>query len=255
MNNLLFIDRKYLLPRIWSNRELEKIAHLFSGDIVNVSGWQDLDKEGKHYKDYFVNANSYTITNYKSEARGIQGYENEIFLDLETELPSELVNRFDVAYNHTVLEHIYDINTAFRNLCLISKDIVVIVVPFLQQMHSHYGDYWRFTPLTIKRMFEDNGMSLLYLSFNGHKNASVYIFAVASKNPSQWQDKLSQEFSYVEPEQPIDSFESYIGCHAIQNHLYAIAKHYNKITGSILQATRHYYGRIKVKLKTLVIKD
>ncbi len=49
----------------------------------------------------------------------------------------------------------------FKNLCLMTKDILVLVVPFLQQMHGHYGDYWRFTPLTIKRMFEDMKMSLI----------------------------------------------------------------------------------------------
>lgn len=115
-----FVDRIHRLPRIWSNRELEKFAHLFEGDIVNVSGWKDIDKEGRHYKDYFIKANSYTITNFKTEARGFQGYSNEIFLDLEKDLPANLYLHFDVVFNHTTLEHIYSVHKAFSNLCNLS---------------------------------------------------------------------------------------------------------------------------------------
>lgn len=217
-----FIDRKYALPRIWSNRELEKFAHLFSGRIVNVSAWKDHDKEGKHYKDYFVNAHNYTITNYKKEARGFQGYENEIFVDLERPIPANLRDRFDVVFNHTVLEHTYDVQIAFSNICAMTTDIVILVIPFLQQMHAAYGDYWRFTPLTIRRAFHENRLSLIYLSYNSHKNASVYIFAIASKKPSKWAHVIRSEFSYIEKQGPRDGFEPYVGCHAIQNTGYVI---------------------------------
>jgi len=118
---MVFVDRKYRLPRIWSNQELKKFAHLFSGEIVNVSAWEDKDKEGGHYKNYFINANKYYLTNYKTKARGFQGYENEFYLDLKKDLDKSLINRFDVVFNHTALEHIYDIRKAFRNLCLLSK--------------------------------------------------------------------------------------------------------------------------------------
>ena len=40
------IDRKFRVPRIWSNKELKKFASLFSGEIINVSGWMDNDKQG-----------------------------------------------------------------------------------------------------------------------------------------------------------------------------------------------------------------
>jgi len=211
----IFVDRIHRLPRIWSNRELEKFAHLFGGDVVNVSGWKDIDKEGGHYKDYFSKASSYTITNYKSEARGFQGYSNEIFLDLEKDLSSDLYQRFDVVFNHTTLEHIYSVQKAFSNLCNLSRDIVILVLPFLQQYHSTFGDYWRFTPLAVKRMFEDNGFTLLYQSFNGHKRSSVYTFTIASRNPEKWKDRFDWSFSYVDPNGR--GSEPFIGCHAIPN--------------------------------------
>lgn len=209
----LFIDRIHRLPRIWSNRELAKFAPLFEGDVANISGWRDIDKEGKRYRDYFTRATSYTVTNYKAEARGFQGMENEIFLDLEQKLPEELSGRFDVVFNHTTLEHIYDVHTAFRNLCKMSRDIVILVVPFLQPYHSEYGDYWRFSPLLVKRLFEDHGLTLLYLSFNNHRFSSVYVFAIASKHPERWKSHFDYTFTCIDPLGK--GREPYIGCRAL----------------------------------------
>ncbi|WP_417237083.1 MULTISPECIES: hypothetical protein [Flavobacteriaceae] len=210
------IDRVFRLPRVWSNRELSKFAHLFLGDIANISGWKDIDKEGKHYKDYFINATTYTITNYKSEARGFQNLENEIFLDLTKPLPNELINKFNVVFNHTVLEHIYEVHDAFKNLCLMTKDIAIVVVPFLQEMHADYGDYWRFTPQTMDRLFKENSMNMMYCSFNSHKNASVYLFCIASKNKSNWQGLIPESKSHIDPFND-GNHQNWVGCHAIDN--------------------------------------
>lgn len=211
------MDRKFRICRIWSNKELKKFASLFRGNVINVSAWQDKDKEGFYYKDYFINADKYYLSNYKKETRGFQGYKDEIFLDLEKELDKNLVNKFNVVFNHTTLEHIYDFKTAFKNLCLLTKDIVILVVPFLQQMHAEYGDYWRFTPLAIKRMFEENDMTVLHSSFNNYKRSSVYLFFIASKNPEKWKDRIFNEFSYKYKKDPLDHFGNYVGCRAIIN--------------------------------------
>jgi hypothetical protein len=210
---IFFTDRIHRLPRIWSNRELKKYAHLFKGKIVNVSGWQDMDKEGRRYRDYFQNASSYTITNYKTEARGFQGYENEIYLDLEKKIPVELKNRFDVVFNHTTLEHIYEVKTAFSNLCSLSRDIVIIVLPFMQQYHSDYGDYWRFSPLAIKKMFEENDYQLVFQSFNSNIISSVYVFSIGTRQYDKWKDVFRWSFSYRDPKGR--GAEPFIGCKAI----------------------------------------
>jgi hypothetical protein len=185
------VERKFRLPRIWSNRELEKIAPLFSGAVVNVSGWKDEDKEGNNYKDYFTGATSYTVTNYGG-FRGFQGSDREILLDLTHQLPSELCDKFDVVFNHTTLEHIFDIRMAFKNLCLMSKDIVIVVVPFAQTQHEHENvrDFWRFTPTCMRYLFQENGMGIIYESANQHSNAGIYITAVGSKNPRAWAGKM-----------------------------------------------------------------
>jgi hypothetical protein len=190
------VDKEYRVPRIWSNKELKKFSQLFLGDVLNVSGWQDKDKEGGFYKDYFRNAASYTISNFRADTEGLQGYPNEFFLDLTKPLPDPaLVGKYDVAFNHTTLEHVYEFHTAFNNICALSRDIVIIVVPWLQPMHTNYGDYWRFSPQAIEKMFAANGFTVLYSSFNTEPRSSVYVFAIASRHPEKWQDTIHQRTS------------------------------------------------------------
>jgi len=177
--------RRFRAARLWSNRELKRFASECKGSVINVSAWADQDKEGKRYKDYFENCSEYWVTNWKSEACGFQGdLENEIYFDLESELPGELIKRFDTVFNHTTLEHVFDVFTAFSNICRMSKDTVIIVVPFMQEQHSNYGDYWRFTPQCIRKLFEKNGFELVYLNFNGDEKESIYIFAIGARSIS-----------------------------------------------------------------------
>ena len=182
-------DPRFREPRKWSNRELSKITNLLAptGSVVNVSAWQDQDKEGSSYKEkYFSSASEYWITNWKSEAFGFQGgLENEIFIDLEDDLPIELHKKFDVVFNHTTLEHVFDVQKAFSNLCSLSKDAVIVVLPFLQEQHTAYGDYWRFTPWCVKRLFERNGLHPLYISLNDGPTDSIYVFAVGARSNKQ----------------------------------------------------------------------
>lgn len=175
--------------RIWSNAELRRYAHLFKGDIVNVSGWKDEDKQGGRYADYFTNKSSYTITNIEG-ACGMSGLENEIYLDLSLDLPESLFKRYDVVFNHTVLEHVFDIFKAVRNPCALSKDIVILIVPFIQAVHwepGSYLDYWRSTNFCLNQLFSQNGFEILYLSHNDNPAFDVYLFLIASCQPEKWE--------------------------------------------------------------------
>jgi hypothetical protein len=237
-------DRKSKVPRLWSNQELKKFATLFSGDIVNVSGWEDKDKEGQHYSDYFEKKSSYTITNYVSEARGFQGQENEIFLDLTKDLPKDLIGKYDVVFNHTVLEHVFEVHKAFENLCLLSNDAVILVVPFLQPMHADYGDFWRFTPSCLQRLFEKNDMSVVYSSFNNPINASVYVFCVAVKDPEKWKGKLPSNLDengnapFLTKPLLNDLQTPMVGANAIFNLGYWIGLKYGNFRSSIATVLR-----------------
>lgn len=141
--------------RKFTNRVFKNYLKYLSGHIINVSGWKDSDKCGGFYKDYFGNVQSYTVSNIKGE-RGMPEDPDSsnlwIHLDLEESLPQTLQGKYDVVFCHTVLEHIFDLPTALENLKKLTKDIIVLVVPFSQGVHytSSYNDYFRVTPLYLK---------------------------------------------------------------------------------------------------------
>ena len=186
-------DRRFRLARKWSNEELRKIAPLVSGDIANISAGEDIDKEGATYDSYFTGKRSYSITNFgPGTYRGFQGQDNEYLLDLTSEIPPPMERRFDVVFNHTTLEHVFDAGIAFGSLCQLSKDVVILVVPFSQVEHSteSYGDFWRFTPACIRRLFDINGFTVVYESANDDFNAAIYLFFVAARYPNKWRDRM-----------------------------------------------------------------
>ena len=185
--------RKFRLARQWSNRELREIACLVTGDVVNVSAGEDVDKEGSRYSCYFHRADSYSLTNYKDGTfRGFRGRDNEYQLELTSDLPPELSGRFDAALNHKTLEHVFDVNMAFRNLCELSSDLVIVIVPFCQQQHEEpdYGDYWRFTPSCMRKLFEVNEMEVVYEAANNEFNVATYLLFVGSKHPERWRSLM-----------------------------------------------------------------
>lgn len=188
--------KKFRAPRIWSNSELRKFVHLFTGSIVNISGWTDVDKEGGHYKDYFCNATEYFITNFSQDYdRGSQGMKDEINLNLEDTLSDDLIKKFDIALCHTVLEHIFDIRKAFSNICMMTKKAVITIVPYMQQIHGmskYVSDFWRFTPMTMKHLYDENGLTLRYCSSNGASSrTSIYLFCIG-----YWKNMYDADIPY-----------------------------------------------------------
>ena len=101
-----------------------------------------------------------------------------------TLLTHELHGKFDVVFNHTTLEHVFDVFKAFENLCDLSSDVIIVVVPFLQEQHGAYGDYWRFTPWAVKRLFQRFGVTPAYINFNDGKRDAIYLVAVGARQPS-----------------------------------------------------------------------
>lgn len=173
-------EGRFRRARVWSNQVLRAIGPNFHGSVMNVSGWQDLDKEGGRYRDYFPNATDYLISNHVG-TRGLEDGTADYSIDLTAELPVEMHGIVDVAFNHTTLEHIFEVRTAFRNLCLLARKAVIIVVPFVQEQHftKDYGDFWRFTPQALEALSEENGFVTAGVTWNNQFNTSTYIVFVA----------------------------------------------------------------------------
>ena len=237
MNQQIKEFRYSRLARLWSNTVLREIAPLFSGDVINVSGWKDEDKEGGKYKDYFTSAASYFVSNHNS-GRGIADNPATNFqIDLtDSSTLADFDKRFDVVFNHTTLEHIFEANLAFQNLCKLSKDIVIIVVPFAQRLHYEetYGDYWRFTPMSLRMMFQKNGFEVVYEAANFDSNAGIYLLSVGSCNPEKWQDRM-QSFT------PITKLGEWIGAVEIKE----------SFGSKVLKRMKKYWGYFKKGIKKL----
>jgi len=171
-------------PRAWSNRELRKVSSLFSGDVINVGAYRDEDKEGGYYRSYFDKATSYTLANYRGED-GATGVPGELLLDLSQPLDPSL-GTYDVVFTHTVLEHVHPVTVAFDNICKLSRNHIISIVPFIQGYHGRagsYEDYTRFSPTLLKVLFSERGFDVVYTSWNNEFPVmNVYILVIATKN-------------------------------------------------------------------------
>lgn len=175
--------------RIWSNREIARLCLHVRGEVINVSAWCDEDKEGKFYRDYFSNADNYYLSNYDGW-RG-EGIPSDFNIDLQKPAPKELEQRFDVVFNHTTLEHVFDIHQALRTMASMSRDSLIIVVPFIQNLHGpEDGDFWRPSPYAMRRLFTENGFEVCYESAGPVKGKTRYLFYWASRFPAIWKARL-----------------------------------------------------------------
>jgi hypothetical protein len=178
-------------PRNWSNVELRKVlAHLHPAErVINVSGWKDGDKEGGFYRSYFAPSTRYTVSNYGADAaRGGEGTHTAVSLDLGAPIPAELEGAFDVAFSHTVLEHVEDPLFAFNQIAKLTSDLIITIIPFKQKLHfepGNFGDYYRFSPIIMRRLHERAGFTVLYESFTPPPNLDVYLFYVGTRRPEQ----------------------------------------------------------------------
>lgn len=178
---------KNLSARPWSNQQLRRMSNLVLGDVVNVSAWQDSDKQGSKYQHYFKNCKSYAITNYKgSRADGLYDISNIKTLEYDLSCKASFEHTFDCVLNHTTLEHIFDIDTALDNLVNLTRDLLVLIVPYYQafhQEHGSYGDYLRFSPLYLYQAMKARSITPMVITTNTNPVFPNYVFCIASKNP------------------------------------------------------------------------
>lgn len=166
--------------RLWSNKVLKSFSQQVTGSVINVSAWNDEDKGGLHYRQYFPKATDYTISNFP----GWRGKDSisDVAIDLEGELEADLLGRFSFVFNHTTLEHIYDVRKAVANLCKLSSNAVFVVVPFAQYLHGpEDADFWRISPYALRRMFLESGFSEVMCTAGPSGNSVKYICYLASK--------------------------------------------------------------------------
>jgi len=178
-------------PRRSTNRVLRTYLPAFGGEVINVSGWEDSDKEGSFYREYFGPHTRYVVSNIEGETgmpeTAPDGVEL-VYVDLDQPLPAALHAEFDVVFSHTVAEHVFDPHRTFETMVALTRDVVACVVPFSQGVHytASYGDYVRLTPLFLKRFFEERDFTVLLCWSNDQPFLPVYTVFIASREPSRY---------------------------------------------------------------------
>ena len=175
--------------RSWSNSRLRFIAESLPRfeNALNVSGNLDSDKEGHLYRYYFK-AEKYSISSYTID----KSYSNplkqiEINLDEDkSKIAKEHFQKYDLVFNHTVLEHVKNPFQAFSNLenLLAPNGILISVVPFIYKFHyskGNFGDYWRYTPHTIDLLHKHSNLFINLLEVGPINGYEKYLVSVASR--------------------------------------------------------------------------
>ena len=179
--------------RNFSNLILRKYLKNFGGDIINVSGWEDSDKQYGYYREYFKNSSSYTISNIDG-TNGTPVERNEkiryLYLDLDKSLDKDLFEKFDVVFHHTVLEHVYSLFNALDIITSLSRDVIISVVPFMQPVHytDSYSDYHRITPRFLEKYYREKGFSTILSDFNDQPFFHIYVINISTKHPESYRE-------------------------------------------------------------------
>jgi hypothetical protein len=195
--------------RHWSNDELKYcISYLDNYEsVINISGWKDEDKEGDFYKNYFLNAKIYHISNFPNDhAKGIMDI-NDIKIDLSKKIDISLHNKYNIVFNHTVLEHVEDPVFAFSEMSNLTNDLMITVIPWVQQLHfieNQFGDFYRFSPMLMRKLYLDNGFTILYENFMPNFANECYLIYVGTK-------KINNHKSFPQNLKPISYLNGKVG--------------------------------------------
>ncbi len=177
--------------RIYSNNLLKEYLKYFGGNIINVSGWEDSDKQGGFYIDYYNDVKSYTISNIdgiNGTPKARKGGIEYIYLDLDNPIDDGFNGLYDVVFNHTVLEHIFSLFNALEVITSLSKDVIITIVPFSQPVHytDSYGDYHRITPRFLEQYFSKKGYTTILSDYNDQPFSHIYVINISTKFPDKY---------------------------------------------------------------------
>lgn len=132
----------------------EKILKLENiKSVLNIgSAMNSKDKEGQLYKDYFPNADYYTL-----DVNINDGSKNHFVVDLHN--LSRIKKRFDLVLLMNVLEHVKNPFVVANEVSKIiaSNGFLFVSSPFFYPIHKdisgNFSDYWRFTDDAYQILF------------------------------------------------------------------------------------------------------
>jgi SAM-dependent methyltransferase len=141
------------VARISSNHWLAAQTASIRGRVLSIGSMDDRDGEGRHYRDYFVHADSYTT----SEHIPYPGC--DLVIDVRA-MPQIADATYDCVFCSGVLEHVDDFESGMREIARIMKPgaALLLGLPFRQALHLKPTDYWRFTEYGIRVLVARHGL-------------------------------------------------------------------------------------------------
>jgi SAM-dependent methyltransferase len=132
-----------------TNCWLRAHAAAITGDVISLGSGSDSDKEGRHYRDYFTRATSYTTADLNSE-RGA-----DLQIDIRA-MPHVSDAAYDAVLCNSVLEHVDNYRSGLAEITRVLKPggILLLNVPFRQALHLEPYDFWRFTSHGLRYLLE-----------------------------------------------------------------------------------------------------
>lgn len=132
--------KSYSIIRGEEYKKLQDIT--LNGRILDVGG-----SKRSGYRELIKGDHTFYGINIDTEC------EPDLFVDIEKTFPLES-NTFDHSVCLNVLEHIFEINTAFGEQvrCVKSGGTLVFATPFMHHVHGSPDDYLRYTESAYRRL-------------------------------------------------------------------------------------------------------
>lgn len=122
-----------------------------SGSVLSIGSGNDADNEGNFYRNYFMQASSYTTSDV------YEGSSCDMTLDIRS-MPQIKDASYDCIFCSGVLEHVDDYYKGLKEITRILKNdgFLILGLPFRQALHLAPQDFWRFTEFGIKYMLSES---------------------------------------------------------------------------------------------------
>ncbi len=172
-------DRGQPVDRYYIEKFLSKHQNCISGDVIEVGGTDYSLKYGKQ-------VNTSKVLHYSAESG------HEIIADLSKPhcVDKEIADCFIIPQTY---QFIYDTGSAVANSMRILRPggcvlaTVPGITPISVEDYESWGQYWSFTEMSIRRLFEGAGelSELEVITYGNIKSATAFLYGYASHELSR----------------------------------------------------------------------
>lgn len=159
--------------RNWSDRLVHEIAAgMRDARILEIgSGRQDLGHDAYSVKAMFDSSNTFV----QSDVNPAFGH------PVVNVTAMEFDGEFDMVVCMYVLEHVFDVGAAVRNIhrALVPGGRALIAVPHLYPYHDEPIDFWRFTEHSLRTLL--SSYSTVHIAHSGLRRMPKGLLAVATR--------------------------------------------------------------------------